>query len=42
MSNSGSEDEDEKAPIIVSEVVQEVMEPFSKLKVEDSQGNEII
>ncbi|KAG5247347.1 histone deacetylase [Salix suchowensis] len=25
------------APIIVSEVVQEVMEPFSKLKVEDSQ-----
>ncbi|KAJ6396423.1 hypothetical protein OIU77_021456 [Salix suchowensis] len=37
MSNSDSEDEDEKAPIIVSEVVQEVMEPFSKLKVEDSQ-----
>ncbi|KAG5247351.1 histone deacetylase [Salix suchowensis] len=37
MSNSDAEDEDEKAPIIVSEVVQEVMEPFSKLKVEDSQ-----
>lgn len=37
ISNSDSEGEDEKAPNIDSEIVQEVMEPFSKLKVEDNQ-----
>lgn len=45
ISSSDSEDEDEKSPNIVSDnmvtVVQEIVEPLSKLKVEDIHGKGI-
>ncbi|XP_021615656.1 histone deacetylase 5 isoform X2 [Manihot esculenta] len=44
ISSSDSEDEDEKSPNIVSDnmvkVVQEIVEPLSKLKVEDIHGKD--